>query len=137
VNLPGPRDVYEEKDDVFFIGGDQVENHVEIKTPKPNYDQGRASKRRILRVTASRVAAGLDRSQVHAFVGFPYNPNGFFGDYNWPVTKYFLSASDYLIGRSFWNHVGASDTTYDDLLDCYMEVARARKAELLALLTEV
>jgi Type II restriction endonuclease, TdeIII len=133
VASPGPRDDVNEKDDVFFIGGDGFENHIEIKTPKPNYDQGRASKRRILRILAAR-----NEVDVRAFVGMPYNPNGWLGTYTWPTTKYMLDLDvDLKIGADFWNFVGGSEETYDQLLDCFYEVATSRKKDLLNLLREV
>jgi hypothetical protein len=133
VASPGPTDAVHEKDDVFFTGDDGFENHVEIKTPKPNYDQGRASKRRILRILAAR-----SKVDVRAFVGMPYNPNGYLGEYSWPTTKYMLDMSvDLKVGREFWNFVGNNDDTYNELLDCFLEVAGGRKADLLDLLKEV
>lgn len=130
---PGPQDSVNEKDDVFFVGSDGFENHIEIKTPKPNYDQGRASKRRILRILAARNGVN-----VRAFVGMPYNPNGWLGSYTWPTTKYMLDFSaDLKVGQEFWNFIGDSDDTYDELLNCFFEVAVSRKSDLLALLSEV
>jgi hypothetical protein len=133
VGSPGARETVREKDDVYFVGNDGIENHIEIKTPKPNYDQGRRSKRRILRIHA--VCAPTN---VRAFVGMPYNPNGRHGTYEWPTTKYFLDPMrDLKVGIEFWNYVGDSSDTYDLLLDCFLEVSRARRAELLALIEEV
>jgi len=127
---PGARENVREKDDVFYVSLDGVENHVEIKTPKPNYDQMRAAKRRILRLHAVRHPVS-----VRAFVGLPYNPNGLFGEYGWPTTKYFMDFDkDILVGKDFWNFIGASDQTYDDLLDCFLQVAEGRRSQLIELL---
>jgi hypothetical protein len=131
VGGPGARDDIREKDDIFYVATDGTENHLEIKTPKPNYDQMRAAKRRILRILAARSAV----PKVKAFVGMPYNPNGFFGEYGWPTTKYFADfTTDILVGREFWNYVGNRPDTYDELLDCFLEVAKTRKKELTELL---
>jgi hypothetical protein len=133
VTIAGAREYVAETDDVFFIGRDSTENHIEIKTPKPNYDQARASKRRILRIYAVRHPV-----KVRAFVGMVYNPNGLYGEYEWPTTKYFLDEeADLMVGREFWNYVGASDATYGELLDCFLEVATRRRQDLLDLLAEV
>ncbi len=133
LGAPGAKETVEEKDDVFFVAAGKVENHVEIKTPKPNYDQGRASKRRILRVVTAR-----HPQPVEAFVGMPYNPNGLLGSYSWPVTKYVLDiGADLKIGPDFWNHIGDSSEAYDELLDCFLEVSSARKGDLHDLLREV
>jgi hypothetical protein len=127
---PGAREEVREKDDVFYVSAEGVENHLEIKTPKPNYDQMRAAKRRILRLHAVR-----SPTQIRAFVGMPYNPNGLFGEYGWPTTKYFADFSqDILVGRDFWNYVGAAEDTYEDLLECFLEVSEQRRGELAALL---
>ncbi len=130
VGGPGAREEVREKDDVFYVDRNGVENHIEIKTPKPNYDQMRAAKRRILRLHAVRAPR-----PIRAFVGLPYNPNGLFGQYGWPTTKYFMDfETDILVGRAFWNHIGQSEETYEELLDCFLRVAEARKPELVALL---
>lgn len=132
VGAPGAREDVREKDDVFYVATDGIENHIEIKTPKPNYDQMRAAKRRILRLHAVRAPV-----QIRAFVGMPYNPNGLFGEYGWPTTKYFVDfKQDILIGRDFWNHIGQAEDTYEQLLDCFLEIAEQRRPELVALLEE-
>lgn len=130
VGGPGAREEVREKDDVYFVSNGGVEHHIEIKTPKPNYDQMRAAKRRILRLHAVRAP-----TQIRAFVGLPYNPNGFFGEYGWPTTKYFVDFNhDILVGRHFWNEIGDSEYTYEELLECFLEVSEARRDELVALL---
>jgi len=125
-HVPGAAAPVREKDDAFYVDPNGVENHVEIKTPKPNYDQMRAAKRRILRIHAVR-----HPTEVRAFVGMPYNPNGRFGPYGWPTTPFFLDAThDLKVGQDFWNYVGDDETTYDELLDCFHVVSRARRQEL-------
>jgi hypothetical protein len=137
VRSPGARETVQETDDVYFVTASGQENHLEIKTAKPNYDQGKNMKRRILRIHAVR-AAMAPAVEVRALVGMPYNPNGRYGAYQWPTTKYFLDAShDYLVGAEFWNYVGASSNTYDELLDCFLEVAVARRQDMLSLLEGV
>jgi hypothetical protein len=130
VGARGAREDIREKDDVYYVATDGTETHIEIKTPKPNYDQMRAAKRRILRIHCVR-----HPKSVKALVGMPYNPNGLFGDYGWPTTKYFLDSSDdLLVGKDFWNFVGDSNSTYEQLLGCFLAVADARKAELVDML---
>lgn len=130
VSLAGPKEAIEERDDAFYIDANGVESHIEIKTPKPNYDQMKAAKRRILRVHALRA-----KKKVRAFVGFPYNPNGRYGPYGWPTTGIYLDpARDMLVGEAFWNYIGDSPDTYDELLDCFYTVGRARRSELIDLL---
>lgn len=130
---PGAREEIREKDDVFYIAKDGTENHIEMKTPKPNYDQLRAAKRRILRVHVAR-----HPTKIRAFVGLPYNPNGYFGPYGWPTTPFFLDLDDdMMLGKAFWNYVGDSETTYDELLDCFLTVAKDRRDQLTNLLEAV
>jgi len=132
VSLAGAQETVVERDDAFYIDGHGVEHHIEIKTPKPNYDQMRAAKRRILRLHASQ-----GDKQIRAFVGMPYNPNGRYGQYGWPTTSIFLDLSvDLLVGEEFWNYVGAAADTYDEMLECFYEVGQSRKFELLSLLTK-
>jgi hypothetical protein len=130
VTLSGAKEDVSEKDDAYYVDHDGVEHHIEIKTPKPNYDQMKAAKRRILRIHAVR-----HPTSVKAFVGMPYNPNGRYGVYGWPTTRIYLDSSeDLLVGEEFWNYVGNSMDTYSELLDCFYEVGRDRKMELAKLL---
>ncbi len=132
VNAPGAREQVEEKDDVFYVDRHGTENHIEIKTPKPNYDQLKASKRRILRIHAVRAP-----TSVRALVGMAYNPNGLLGTYGWPTTKYYLDPEhDLLVGKDFWDYVGDTPGTYEELLDCFLEVGHARRRELVAILEQ-
>ena len=129
-SLCGAQESVSEKDDAYYVDGNGVEHHVEIKTPKPNYDQMKAAKRRILRIHAVR-----HPTAIKAIVGFPYNPNGRYGPYGWPTTAIYLDpAVDLLVGEEFWNYVGNSADTYSELLDCFYEVGRDRKKDLVALL---
>ncbi len=128
--LAGAREAVDEKDDAFYVDANGVEQHIEIKTPKPNYDQMRAAKRRILRLHSVRAP-----TVIRAFVGMPYNPNGRYGPYGWPTTPIYLDPTvDLLVGEAFWNYVGDSADTYGELLDCFLEVGRTRKMELLRLM---
>lgn len=130
VHLAGPQDAVNERSDAFYVDAAGVEHYVEIKTPKPNYDQMKAAKRRILRICAVRHPV-----PVRAFVGMPYNPNGRFGTYGWPTTPIYLDpAHDLLVGEDFWNYVGDSPDTYDEMLDCFFEVGRTYKKDLVGLL---
>ncbi len=130
-----PREI---KSDVFFVDHEGHENYLEIKTPMPNYDQCLAIKTRILTIHALRSGAGV---AVRALAVFPHNPNGLVGRYAWPPLRYFLdprmdwaARGHSLMGAGLWNFVGNSEDTYEDLLDCFYEVSKARKEELLTLL---
>jgi hypothetical protein len=106
-----------------------------MKTPKPNYDQLRGAKRRILRINAIRHRAGVAPESIRSIVGLPYNPNGLYGQYGWPTTRIFLDMNvDLKVGAEFWNFVGNSPDTYAELVDCFHEVGRARRVQLLTLL---
>ena len=131
VSLAGPQEDIEERDDAYYVDAAGVENHIEIKTPKPNYDQMKAAKRRILRIYALR-----SKQEARVFVGFPYNPNGRYGPYGWPTTGIFLDPQhDMLVGETFWNYIGDSPDTYAELLDCFYVVGRSRRSELIDLLS--
>jgi hypothetical protein len=132
VSVAGARENVREKDDSYYVDSSGIENHIEIKTPKPNYDQLRASKRRILRIHVVR-----NPNTVKAIVGMPYNPNGRYGTYGWPTTPIFLDPKqDLLIGADFWNYIGNDNETYDQLLKCFNEVYMARRSDLLDLLEQ-
>lgn len=96
--------------------GDSSEAHAshdyyEIKSPKPNSDQTKVSKEKMLKLTA------MERRRC-AYYALPFNPYGTRATYAWsPPGRWFDMKKDgvVLIGVEFWERLGGSGT-WDDLL---------------------
>lgn len=93
---------------------------VEIKSPKPNKDQTRAAKQKMLRTVAG--FAGKDVDPIVKFA-FPFNPYGSISEYDhWPTEKFFdVSDTDsMLIADDFWDSLGG-ENTLDGLIKFLIE----------------
>lgn len=105
----GPKEPSQVTVDVAI--GDSSENrasheYYEIKSPKPNSDQTKVSKEKMLKLTA------LENREC-AFYALPFNPWLTRAAYAHPFPKrWFDMASDQsvLIGVEFWEHLGGSGT---------------------------
>lgn len=112
------------KFDLYVKRPDGREEFYGLKTVKPNLDQIERAKRDMLRLRASE-----DPNKEGFFV-LPYNPAGEGELYrkakHSPPYKIFRMDEDpcVLIGREFWNKVGDSENTYNELLDVFEEVGK-------------
>lgn len=90
----------------------------EIKSAKPNKGQCREMKQRLL------TALGIRRSaDVFAWWGVPYNPYGTAEAYDHPYPERFFDfENEVKLGAGFWDFVGDSPGTYDELLTLYRAV---------------
>ncbi len=121
-----------ERDDIYFVARNGLENHVEIRSPRLSYEQARAAKRRILRIHSV-----MAPKPVHAFVGIAYRPSAETDEYEWRSTRRFLDrGNEVKVAPDFWNYVGASADVYDQLVACCLEVVAYRQPELRRLLLD-
>ncbi len=113
--------------DLFLVDSNGTEYFLEIKSPKPNKDQTRRTKEKLLTFLA--------RGGRYYFA-LPYNP---WGDdpstYKWSFTWQFFSKREVLIGRDFWDFIGGPGT-YARLLEVFEEVGKEAKEVIYELLME-
>jgi hypothetical protein len=99
----------------------------ELKAPKPNKDQTKVSKEKILKLYS------MDPPQVDgAYFALPYNPFGRRADYSWSFPAcYFNMREDpvVLIGDEFWEKLGGV-VTYQAILDAANEIGREYKVRI-------
>ncbi len=119
-----PRDLIA---DLFLVDFNENEYFVEIKSPKPNKDQTRRTKEKLL--------VFLARGGRYYFA-LPYNP---WGDdpstYKWSFTWQFFSPDEVLIGRDFWDFIGGPGT-YVELLEVFEEVGKEARDIIAELFRE-
>ncbi|MEC0093217.1 TdeIII family type II restriction endonuclease [Paenibacillus macquariensis] len=111
------------KSDLYILRENGKKEFYSFKTVKPNLDQTERAKRDMLRL----VAGGTD---VEAYFALPFNPAGEGEPYRssgFTIPYKLLNLDDatsVLIGASLWNKIGASDSTYSELLDIFEEVGQ-------------
>jgi hypothetical protein len=115
--------------DLYILANDGTELLFEIKAPKPNKGQCLEVIQRLLRFHLLR---GAKRPQIQAYYAMPYNPYGIRKDeYKWsPALNYLPFEEAVVIGNEFWTIVGGQ-TTYEELLDIYLEVGREKGKYML------
>ena len=111
----------------LWLKKDGVETFISIKTVKPNLDQTEIAKKDLLLLKAHN-------PDYRTYFGLFYNPGGpNRSDYNWTMPfKIFDMHNDdcVLIGKDYWNTLGDSDSTYDDLLVIFESVGRRTQEEI-------
>lgn len=89
----------------------------EVKAPKPNSDQTKVSKEKMLKLSAML-------GTTCAYYALPYNPYASREAYGWtPPKRWFNMSTDevVLIGPDFWDKVGGAGA-WDDLMELLDEV---------------
>lgn len=110
------------KFDLYIRRANGKEEFYGLKTVKPNLDQTERAKRDMLRMIAG------SSSTVEAYFALPFNPAGEGNLYRAAghaiPYKIFEMDNDpcVLIGKDFWNKIGDSNDTYDELLKLFEEI---------------
>lgn len=110
------------KFDLYVRRTDGREEFYGLKTVKPNLDQTERAKRDMLRMVTG------NSSTTEAYFALPFNPSGEGNLYRAAghtiPYKIFEMDNDpcVLIGRAFWNKIGDSEHTYDELLELFSEI---------------
>ena len=111
----------------LWLMKDGIETFISIKTVKPNLDQTEIAKKDLLLLKAHN-------PNYRTYFGLFYNPGGPNRiDYNWTIPfKIFDMLNDdcVLIGKDYWNTLGESDSTYDDLLIIFESVGKRTREEI-------
>lgn len=114
----------------LWLKKDDVETFISIKTVKPNLDQTEIAKKDLLLLKAHN-------QDYRTYFGLFYNPGGpNRSDYNWTMPfKIFDMHNDdcVLIGKDYWNTLGANDSTYDELLVIFEDIGKRTQEEIMKL----
>ena len=105
----------------LYIHNTTTDTHyyLEIKAPKPNSDQTKVSKEKILKIKAMH-----PEDNHKAYFALPYNPYGDRANYNWshPKRWFKMKTSPLVkIGKEFWDLAGGQGA-YEDLIDLFEDV---------------
>lgn len=126
-SLNNPRHIeIDTRFDLYVRRSNGSEEYYSIKTVKPNLDQVEIAKRDMLRISTAK-------PNCHAYLGLPYNPDGEGNLYAWSIPKKLFDMNNspaVLIGASFWNAVGANNSTFTELLEVFHEVGVESRARI-------
>lgn len=106
--------------DVFISTDEGVPGSAfELKSPKPNKDQAKEARTRLLNLYAME-----PRRITDAYFGLPYNPYGTRDDYEWPHIRRFFDVKNdprLLIGDDLWETVGRREV-FSELMEVIREI---------------
>jgi hypothetical protein len=105
----------------LYVYNERTNQHYycEIKAPKPNSDQTKVSKEKMLKIKAM-----YPEDNHHVYYALPYNPYGKRENYAHPHPKrWFDMINDevVLMGKEFWDLLGG-EGAYEELIDIFKEV---------------
>jgi len=118
----GPKKTIEVISDLF-IKSSKKEMYFEIKSSKPNADQSKVSKEKLLKLQALR---GYN---LETYYAFPDNPYGSKENYKWPHPKRYFQMDDIncvLMGKDFWDYLGGKGT-WEELIEIFKQVGKSKK----------
>nr|WP_275983607.1 TdeIII family type II restriction endonuclease [Paenibacillus hamazuiensis] len=109
--------------DIFLRKPNGEEYYIDIKTVKPNKGEFEYHKRKLLRWAGYRYSVNRD-ANVSTFLAIPYNPfhPQPYTKKMWGKVKCMDGNNDLLVQEDFWNLVGGSQSTYDDLIAIFKDV---------------
>ena len=111
----------------LYIKTPEKEMFFELKSSKPNADQSKVSKEKMLKIQAIRRG-----KQVETYFALPDNPYGTKEKYAWEHPKrYFdMNRSDcVLMGKDFWDYIGGKGT-WEQLIQTFKEVGENTKQRI-------
>lgn len=121
--------------DLFIKRPDDEEFYIDIKTVKPNLGELESFKRKLLLWVGYRLSTDR-KAKVNTCIAVPYNPfhpNSYLDNLRGGMGKVLDAQNDILVQEVFWNLVGGSDSTYDELLDIFSQVGDDIRSRLDAM----
>jgi len=107
---------------------------IELKSPKPNKDQTKVSKEKML-----KLYCGLKHApeQIDLFFSLPFNPWGERHLYShpFPMTYFQMRTSPVVnMGKEYWDYIGATAGTYEELLQLVEDIGNETRDTILGFL---
>jgi len=100
--------------------------YCELKSSKPNSDQTKVSKEKLLKIHAMKGGENFA-----AFFALPDNPYKTKEAYDWPHPKrwFNMSKPPVAMGKDFWDYIGGGGT-YEELIDIFKEAGKTTKPKI-------
>ena len=115
----------------LYLKKNNKEIFIEIKSSKPNADQTKVSKEKLLKLQA------MFDGEIDTFFALTDNPYTTRANYNWPHPKrYFdmVNSPAVLIGKDFWDFIGY-EGLFEDLISLFKLVGQEFSKEIEILFT--
>lgn len=111
-----------------------VKAFIELKSPKPNKDQTKVSKEKML-----KLYCGLKDSPetLQLFYSLPFNPWGERKNYahSFPFTYFDMKTSPVVnMGKEYWDFIGNQEGTYEELLTLIEEIGNETRESIIKFL---
>lgn len=112
-----------------------VKAFIELKSPKPNKDQTKVSKEKML-----KLYCGLKDSKetINLFYSLPFNPWGLRANYchPFPFTYFEMKTSPVVnMGKEYWDFIGNQEGTYEELLELIEDIGAETHATIMTFLS--
>ena len=127
----GPKHKVEVISDVYLYSKlHNKQAFIEIKSPKPNKDQSKVSKAKMLKIYCGTKSSKI---KTDIFFSLPFNPYVKREEYNFsfPGTYFNMKTSKCVnMGKEFWDYVGGEKGTYEELLSLIEEIGLITKRKI-------
>jgi hypothetical protein len=111
----------------LYVQTAEKELFFEIKSSKPNADQSKVSKEKLLKIQAIK-----KKEPVETFFALMDNPYGTKENYGWAHPKRYFDMNQsncVLIGKEFWDYLGGNGT-WEQLIELFEKVGKIYKKRI-------
>lgn len=133
----GKEKVVEVNSDLYLFDREANQQaFIELKAPKPNKDQSKVSKEKMLKVYCGTYDGDVDTDILFAL---PFNPWGERKAYahSFPMSYFDMHNSPaVLMGKEFWNYVGRSENTWTELMELVEDIGKETRPIILKYMGE-
>lgn len=105
---------------------DKKKLYCELKSSKPNSDQTKVSKEKLMKIYAMKKGENYE-----GYYALPDNPWKTKEDYSWPHPKrwFEMDKAPVVMGKDFWDSIGGAGT-YEELIEIFKEVGKVTKPRI-------
>jgi type II restriction enzyme len=113
---------------IGLIDKNDVEYYFDLKTAKPNMDEFKAHKRKLLEWAAYRLQAN-PKAKLKTGLAIPYNPYEPEPYQRWTLAGLYDLPEELLVAEEFWDFLGGQ-AAYKDLLNVFEQVGIELRPEI-------
>jgi hypothetical protein len=114
--------------DLFLVAKDNCECYFDLKTAKPNMDEFKAHKRKLLEWSANRLQAD-PKANLKTGLAIPYNPYEPAPYERWTLAGLYDLPEELFVAKEFWDFLGGKGA-YEDILKVFEEVGIELRPEI-------
>lgn len=114
--------------DVFLVSQDDTEYYLDVKTAKPNMDEFKAHKRKLLEWAAYRLHVKPD-AKLKTGLAIPYNPYEPEPYQRWTLAGLYDLPEELMVAVEFWDFLGGQGA-HEELLDIFEQVGIELRPEI-------